>query len=216
VIIVGAGAQAKYTLETFAHQESTDVVGIIDILENREIWGKEMYGVKVLGGLSVLFDLAEEDVSHAIVCCGDNPQKESLTHTLTELGFDLVNVIHPHAIIAQTARLGKGIIINASAIIQPFAQIGNGVMIHAGVIIEHDNVIEDYVNIAPGVKLAGWVKVKTGAYIYTGASVIPGVTIGRNAVVGAGAVVLKDVPDNMVVAGVPAKVIKHKEPTGSQ
>ena len=40
-------------------------------------------------------------------------------------------------------------------------------------------------------------------------TVLPGVTIGENAVVGAGAVVTKDVPDNAVVVGTPAKVIKY-------
>ena len=211
-IIIGAGAQAKYTLETLEYQDAIKVVGMIDILENKEIWGTEMYGVKVLGGLSVLTTLTEKKVAAAIVCCGDNSQRENLTNTVTELGFDIINIIHPHSTIAKTVSLGKGVIINAGAIIQPFAQIGNGVMIHAGVIVEHDNIIEDYVNLAPGVKLAGWVKVKKGAYIYTGASVIPSVTVGANAIVGAGAVVLEDVPDNAVVVGVPARVIKYIEP----
>jgi sugar O-acyltransferase (sialic acid O-acetyltransferase NeuD family) len=165
-----------------------------------------------LGGLSVLTNIAEKEVASAIVCCGDNSQKEDLTNTVTKLGFDIINVIHPHTTIAKTVTLGKGVIINAGSIIQPFARIGNGVMIHAGVIVEHDNIIEDYASLAPGVKLAGWVKVKKGAYVYTGASVINRITIGENAVVGAGAVVLEDVPDNAVVVGVPAKVIKYREP----
>lgn len=42
-------------------------------------------------------------------------------------------------------------------------------MIHAGVVIEHDNVIDDFVNLAPGVKLSEWVNVKKGATVYTGA-----------------------------------------------
>lgn len=48
-------------------------------------------------------------------------------------------------------------------------------------------------------------------YINTGALIIGSVTIGNNVTIGAGAVVTKDVPDNAVVAGVPAKVIKIKD-----
>jgi acetyltransferase-like isoleucine patch superfamily enzyme len=49
-------------------------------------------------------------------------------------------------------------------------------------------------------------RVKKGASIGSGAVILCGVTIGENALIGAGAVVTKDVPDNAVVAGVPARV----------
>ncbi|MEX2804185.1 DapH/DapD/GlmU-related protein [Streptococcus sp. H31] len=53
--------------------------------------------------------------------------------------------------------------------------------------------------------------VKRNAWIGAGATVLPGVTIGENAIVAAGSIVSKDVPDNTIVAGVPAKVIKEVE-----
>jgi acetyltransferase-like isoleucine patch superfamily enzyme len=51
--------------------------------------------------------------------------------------------------------------------------------------------------------------IKRNAWIGAAATILPGVTIGENAVVAAGAIVLKDVPDNTIVGGVPAKYIKH-------
>ena len=87
-------------------------------------------------------------------------------------------------------------------------------------------VIEDNVLIGPEVKITtvdhdfydrhnlfhfGKVTIKENAWIGIGAIICPGVTIGKNAVVAAGAVVTKDVPDNVVVGGVPAKVIKKIE-----
>ena len=84
-------------------------------------------------------------------------------------------------------------------------------------------VIEDNVLIGPEVKIVtvdhdlydkhdlfhfGQVTIKENAWICIGAIICPGVTIGRNAVVAAGAVVTKDVPDNAVVGGNPAKIIK--------
>lgn len=52
------------------------------------------------------------------------------------------------------------------------------------------------------------VHIKQGAWIGMGATILPGVSIGRNSIVAAGAVVVRDVPDDVIVAGVPAKVIK--------
>lgn len=52
------------------------------------------------------------------------------------------------------------------------------------------------------------IHIKKNAWIGAGASILPGVTIGENAIVGTGSVVTKDVPDNAVVVGVPAKVVK--------
>lgn len=51
--------------------------------------------------------------------------------------------------------------------------------------------------------------IKQNAWLGAGVTVLPGVTIGRNAVVAAGAVVTKDVPDNTVAGGVPAKIIRY-------
>lgn len=84
--------------------------------------------------------------------------------------------------------------------------------------------IEDHVLIAPNVSLLseghpvspenrhalmpGSVYIRKNAWIGAGAIILPGVTVGENAIVAAGAVVAKDVPDNTVVAGIPAKIIK--------
>jgi len=52
------------------------------------------------------------------------------------------------------------------------------------------------------------IRVKKGASIGTSASIMGGVTIGENAIVGAGSVVTRDIPDNVIVAGVPAKMLR--------
>lgn len=208
ILIFGTGAQAKYALETFSFDPEIEIAALVDINGNQG-------NVKTLYGYPLISDMSQVDgfgpVEGALVCCANPRQKEEIQNRLERQQFTLVNAIHPNATIAKTAQIGKGIIINPGAVIQPFAEVGNGVMIHANVIIEHDNKIMDYVNLGPGASLAGWVTAKQCATLYTGAVVIPKITIGKNAIVGAGAVIIRDVPDNAVVVGVPGKVIKFQE-----
>lgn len=110
-----------------------------------------------------------------------------------------------------------------------FIQLGKNVFINhdctfldlGGIIIEDDVMIAPKVSLIseshplhPSERKAlvlGKVHIKRNAWIGAAATILPGVTVGENAVVAAGAVVSKDVPDNTVVAGVPARVIKSFE-----
>ena len=82
--------------------------------------------------------------------------------------------------------------------------------------VGHDSILSDFVNISPGANISGNVHLKEGADVGTNAVVLQGKTmqdklvIGRFSVVGAGAVVNRSVDDNLVVAGVPARVIRRK------
>jgi len=210
IILVGAGAQAKYALDILGYDSDVRVVGLIDIMANPSFWGSLIGDARVLGDLSTLHALVEEgEVDGALVCTGDGTRKEQLWSHVEGLGLPIVRAIHPRAVVAASATIGDGAIINAGAVVQPFARIGNGVMIHATAVVEHDCVVEDFANLAPGAKLAGWVHVGRRATVFTGASIIPTVTVGRDAVVGAGAVVIEDVPPGTTVVGVPARPISE-------
>lgn len=105
-------------------------------------------------------------------------------------------------------------------------QIGKNVFVnHACTFMDRGGItIEDNVLIGPKVNLittnhpsnplerkatiSNPILIKKGAWIGVGATILPGVTIGENAIVAAGAVVSKDVPDDVIVGGIPAKVIK--------
>ena len=106
-------------------------------------------------------------------------------------------------------RVGKNVFINSGCCFQDQGgiEIGDKVLIGQQVVIatiNHDSKAENRANM-----LADSVKIGNGVWIGAHATILPGVTIGDGAVIAAGAVVTKDVPENVVVGGVPAKIIKE-------
>ena len=114
--------------------------------------------------------------------------------------------IGPFCEIQKGVKIGKNSRISSHTFICEGVTIGNNVFCAHGVMFIND--------INPKANNKNWVMKKTivkdGASIGSNATILP-VIIGKNALVGAGAVVTKNVPDNAVIAGNPAKILKYKE-----
>ena len=127
--------------------------------------------------------------------------------------------IEPGAIIREQVEICDRAVIMMGAIINIGAVIGEGTMIDMGAVLGGRATVGKNCHIGAGAVLAGVIEpasarpVTIGDRTLVGANavVIEGVQVGKNCVVAAGAVVIDDVPDNMVVAGCPAKVIKARD-----
>lgn len=136
---------------------------------------------------------------------GDNLIREKIAHRIASKDKKIITLIHPTAAVSTKATFGYGNYIGKNVAVNAFAKIGNGCILNTGSIIEHECRIADFVHIAPGAVLAGNVMVGKGSFIGANAVIKQGVTIGENVVIGAGSVVLKDLENNLIVAGNPAK-----------
>ena len=123
-------------------------------------------------------------------------------------GVKFINVIDNTAIVSNKTKLGFGVKIYPGVIINRGCKIKNNVLINTGSIVDHDCEIGENSQIAPGCSIAGNVKIGELTFIGIGSSIIQGVKIGKNCIVGAGSVVIKNIPNNSVYAGSPAKNIK--------
>ena len=127
--------------------------------------------------------------------------------------------IEPGAIIREQVEIGDRAVIMMGAIINIGAVVGEGSMIDMGAVLGGRATVGKNCHIGAGAVLAGVIEpasakpvtIGDGTLVGANAVVIEGVQVGRNCVVAAGAVVIDDVPDNMVVAGCPAKIIKERD-----
>jgi UDP-2-acetamido-3-amino-2,3-dideoxy-glucuronate N-acetyltransferase len=127
-------------------------------------------------------------------------------------------------VVLKNAKIGKNCNINCQVLIENDVIIGDNVTIKPGVQIWNGVTLEDNVFIGPNVtftndlfpksKNIDFKLVKTlvrkGASIGANATVLAGITIGENALIGAGSVVTKNVPENEIWVGNPAKFLKKK------
>ena len=127
--------------------------------------------------------------------------------------------IEPGAIIREQVEIADRAVIMMGAIINIGAVVGEGSMIDMGAVLGGRATVGKNCHIGAGAVLAGVIEpasakpvtIGDGTLVGANAVVIEGVQVGRNCVVAAGAVVIDDVPDNMVVAGCPAKIIKERD-----
>ncbi|MGM9558137.1 MAG: 2,3,4,5-tetrahydropyridine-2,6-dicarboxylate N-acetyltransferase [Oscillospiraceae bacterium] len=132
---------------------------------------------------------------------------------------DIPARIEPGAVIREQVTIGKNAVIMMGAIINIGAVIGEGTMIDMGAVLGGRATVGSHCHVGAGAVLAGVIEpasatpviVEDDVLIGANAVVIEGVHIGRGAVVAAGAIVTQDVPENAVVAGCPARIVKTKD-----
>lgn len=136
--------------------------------------------------------------------------------------LDLKNIearIEPGSFIRDRVQIGKNAVIMMGAVINIGAEIGENTMIDMNAVVGARGTIGKNVHVGAGAVIAGVLEppsktpviVEDDVMIGANAVILEGVKVGKGAVVAAGSVVTKDVPENSVVAGIPAKVIKEKD-----
>ena len=208
-VIWGASGHAKVAADILSLIPEYRLAGFVDDV-NPERHEESFFGSTVIAGNKdkLIEKLRNQGVRHALIGIGDNEARLGLAELLKDYGFQLIKAIHPSAIIGSDVTVGEGSLVAAGAVINASTKIGKCGIINTCARVDHDCVISDGVHIGPGCRVAGDVTVGKYAWLGIGATVIDKRSIGQGSVVGAGAVVIGDVPDAVVVTGVPARTLR--------
>lgn len=209
-VIIGAGTYGEVYL-AYLQEAGIDIVGFLD--DNPQFIDQCVRGVPVLGGVDKLVELKNTYGVEAVYCpLGNNKLRVRFLSMARELGYETPNYIHPSVLISPHVNIGNGVYILLGTTIMPHTVIKDFVMISMGVHLAHHNVLEEGVFLSTGCNFGASIHAHKYAYCGIGSTIMTGMhELGEDCLIGAGAVVIKDVPDKAVMAGVPAKVLRIKE-----
>jgi acetyltransferase EpsM len=155
-------------------------------------------------------ELARFASTHSGVCAFGSTRRKAFIQQAAAQGFPFATLVHPAARLSPTSTAGPGTVIWPGAIVSAHTHIGEHVLINRGALIGHNVEVGDCVTVGAGANVAGCCRIGSGSYIAMGAVIVERLTIGAGAVVAAGSVVTRDVPDHVMVAGMPAVIVKRE------
>ena len=147
---------------------------------------------------------------------GENKVRQSIAERYRSR-HEFINLIHPSATFGKNQRqlveANQGIIICAGVRLTNNIKVGPFSILNLNVTVGHDVIIDEFVNVAPGVNISGNVHIEPRCWIGTGVAINQGtldqnLRVGSDTTIGSGSVVVKSCEANAVYVGIPAKRIK--------
>ncbi|SMF75624.1 acetyltransferase [Pseudobacteriovorax antillogorgiicola] len=198
--IFGAGAHGRVVYHSLS-RSLDDNERIFYADDSRSLIDRMISGVRVVSASNIGLD------SLLHLALGNNMLRKTLADRFKDK--KMLSVEDPSAVVSSCASIQEGCFIGPGSIVQVGAFLGRHVIVNTSSVIEHDVILEDYVNICPGVVTGGRVKIGSSSFIGPGCVLLGRVTIGCSSIIGGGAVVTRDVPEGVVAYGNPAKVVRY-------
>ncbi len=203
LLIIGCGGHSK-VITDIAKSLGHESICYLDTKEQNQVFLNNY----------VYNEINENYNENFIVAIGDNYSRESIYRDfkLKHPQANAATLIHPSSYLSSESAFGEGTVIMPNCVINSHCSLGSGVIINTSSTIEHDCKIKDFSSLATAVNIGGNVTIGFRSAICIGGIVKHGLKIGNDVVVGASSLVLKDIKDNSLCYGIPAKLIRERKP----
>lgn len=145
------------------------------------------------------------------IAIGEPAIRKILYDKVVANGLELVTLVHPDVIIPSSTSIGQGTIICKFLSITCDIVIGNNVYIHPNVCIGHDSVIGEHTVVSSYVDVAGDCQIGSSTFLAINVCMRQGISIGDDTIIGMGSVIHRDIPNDVIALGNPARPMKKNK-----
>lgn len=208
IVIVGAGGFGReiylYTKESFPDNQYK-IKGFLD--DNNEALKGNDIDIDIIGSID---GYMPEEQDRFLIAIGTIDIKKSIINKLKKKCAKFLTLIHPTAIVANTAKIGQGVIICPFVTVTDPVQLGDFVMMNIYSSCGHGSKVGKYCILSPYAIVTGSGVLEDEVFLGTHSTVMPGKKVGYKSKVSANSVVTRDVSANKTVIGVPGKAIQMR------
>lgn len=207
MLIIGAKGFAREVLEVLHQDNRTEGLAFYDDVST------DLPDL-IHGQFPVLRSLEEAKARFSkdprfVLGIGIPALRRKLYDKFIAIGGEVSSTVSPFARIGHYGNtIAEGCNVMTGAVLTTGVYVEKGTLINLNCTIGHETVIEEFVELSPGTNISGNCYIGADTFIGTNATILPKIRIGRQVVIAAGAVVTKDVPDQTMVAGIPAIIKK--------
>ena len=203
LVVIGAGGHATSLVESII-SSGNEILYFVDSFKSK----KKLLGYNI--EKQILKDSKKIDI---VIGIGDNNKRQEiyldLLNTIFQINFPII--IHPSASVSRFSKIGKGSVILQNAIVGANSNMGNFCILNSNSSIDHDCKMSNFSSLAPSSVTGGNVKIGLRTAIGINASILHKTNIGNDVVIGSNSYVNKDINNNLVAYGSPARIIRKRK-----
>jgi sugar O-acyltransferase (sialic acid O-acetyltransferase NeuD family) len=206
IIVIGGGGHAKVLFSIIKKSLVFELTGYVDLNDQGKI-----LGVQYLGNDSKLNELFSEGIINAAIGIGQinvTQKRFNIVENMKNTGFTFPPIISNDAIVNEDVLIDEGTQIFDGAVVNSGTRIGKFSIINTKATVEHDCIVGDYCHIATSAVLSGGVEVGDFSMIGSNSVIVQYKKITSKCMIGSGCVVTKDISEEGVYIGNPARKLK--------
>ena len=205
MLIVGAGGHSKEVLDILIHKKYNSEIVFFDNINSDK--KKNAFGKKLISTYDEAYKFLKK-FPKFVVAIGSPVIRCQMFNSIVKLGGIYSNIVSEFSYMSSNATLECGVMLMPFSSINYGVEIGRGALINSHSSVHHDCKIGEFFELSPGARVLGNVRIGNFCSVGSNAVILPNVRICDNVLIGAGAVVTKDILDEGIYAGIPARKIR--------
>lgn len=171
---------------------------------------EEVNGVKVYPFEKLLKEKGKNDLE-VVIAVGEPGVRDLLYHKVKDAGVNLATLIHPGVYIDETTSIGEGAVIAEGVTITANVEIGDNTYIQPHAVIGHDISIGRHTVIGSNCQIGGGDRIGDRVFMGFLSGTTDHISIGSDSIISAGAIVFRELPEEVIAVGNPARIVKKNE-----